>query len=293
MVVMKRNLKLSLFLVALFSGATSLNAQLEVQTSGDVKINKNMEIQRDLLVNDEMAVGTTIDEDVALNVFKKGPTTVTSTPTYGIKTHVSMHQFPIYPLYGLYALANAYNATSVQYPYPVVGVYGMATKNDGIATFAAGVAGVAYFKGGIGVFGGTNNLMTSLPASAKYAGYFKGRTKVDGTLLANVIVLDGDTIHLNNIRSIASRQSDVINLLRPVTYTFKPDSTWKDDEDMQRDMEGTHYGFIAQDVQKILPEIIYERDGQMSINYIELIPLLVQKVQELSAEVETLKNQKQ
>ena len=64
-----------------------------------------------------------------------------------------------------------------------------------------------------------------------------------------------------------------------------------DDEDMQRDMEGTHYGFIAQDVQKIPPEIVYERDGQLSVNYLELIPLLVQKVQELSAEVETLKTQ--
>ena len=53
-----------------------------------------------------------------------------------------------------------------------------------------------------------------------------------------------------------------------------------------------HYGFVAQELQEIAPELIREDGaGYLSINYIELIPLLVQKVQDLSAEVEELKAQ--
>ncbi len=48
---------------------------------------------------------------------------------------------------------------------------------------------------------------------------------------------------------------------------------------------------IAQDVQKVFPELVYERDNKLSINYIELIPLLIKTIQELSTEVEELKKQ--
>lgn len=62
-------------------------------------------------------------------------------------------------------------------------------------------------------------------------------------------------------------------------------------EDM--DYDRSHYGFLAQDVQKLFPELVHEdRNGYMSVNYVELIPLLVQAVQELSAEVAELKKQK-
>lgn len=160
-----------------------------------------------------------------------------------------------------------------------------------VTTFAAGVAGIAHWRGGIGVYGGINSPISSIPADAKYAGYFKGTTKVDGTLLANVIVLNGDTISINNVRNLPQRNTNSLTQLHPVSYTFKPDTTWKYDEKMQREMEATHYGFIAQEVQKIFPELVYEREGNLSINYIEMIPLLLQEIQKLSAEVDELKKQ--
>lgn len=284
-----------LFGAMLFMACTftmQVNAQLEVLTSGDVKASKKMEVQQELKVNNKMAVGTDNTSTTALNVYKAGPTTITSTPTYGIYSTVKMLPFPVYPIYAIYAQANALNATSVQSPYPIVGVYGTFSKAVGIATFAAGVAGIAHWRGGIGVYGGINSPISSIPADAKYAGYFKGTTKVDGTLLANVIVLNGDTISINNVRNLPQRNTNSLTLLHPVSYTFKPDTTWKYDEKMQREMEGTHYGFIAQEVQKIFPELVYEREGNLSINYIEMIPLLLQEIQKLSAEVDELKKQK-
>ena len=264
-----------LFIASMFS--VQLNAQLEVLTSGDVKVSKNI------------AVGTNIETYTGLNLYKWGPTN--STTTYGIKSFIKMPACPIYSFYGIYAVADALNATSVHYPQPIVGVYGTAKKGEDIATFAAGVAGVAHHRGGIGVYGGINVLLTSLPANAKYAGYFNGTTKVNGTLIADLIVVNGDTLVLDNVRSLSREPSNAIDLLHPISYSIKSDTTLRYDEKAQQEMRGVHYGLVAQDVQKVLPEIVYERDGQKSINYIELIPLLIQRVQELSAEVEELKKQ--
>ena len=51
-----------------------------------------------------------------------------------------------------------------------------------------------------------------------------------------------------------------------------------------------HFGLIAQDLQKIYPELVYEdTDGYLSVNYTGLIPLLIQSVKELKAEIDALK----
>lgn len=284
---MKTRIFVCVMLLTASTFSIRMNAQLEVQTSGDVKASKSLEVHDNINVIGRIAIGTTINNDIALNVYKMGPTN--STPTYGIKSIVKMPSFPVYTLYGIYGEANALNATGVPYPYPLVGVYGTFKKAEGISTFAAGVAGIAHYRGGIGVYGGINAPISSLPADAKYAGYFKGTTKVDGTLQANLITINGDTISVNKIQNLPRDASSSLTQLRPVSYTFKPDTTWRYDEKMQREMEGMHYGLIAQEVQKIFPELVYEREGNLSINYIEMIPLLIQAVQELSAEVEKLK----
>ena len=48
-----------------------------------------------------------------------------------------------------------------------------------------------------------------------------------------------------------------------------------------------HYGVIAQELQKIYPDLVIEgEDGYLSVNYVELVPLLIQSVQELSAKLD-------
>ena len=61
---------------------------------------------------------------------------------------------------------------------------------------------------------------------------------------------------------------------------------WND----KSDREGTGIGVLAQDVQKVLPNAVCERDnGYLAVDYNQFIPVLLQRVKELSAEVEELK----
>jgi hypothetical protein len=68
--------------------------------------------------------------------------------------------------------------------------------------------------------------------------------------------------------------------LHPVTYS------WKDDEN-----DNKHYGFIAQDVQKIYPHLTKTKimGEYLTINYNELIPVMVKQIQNLKKELEDVK----
>ena len=54
--------------------------------------------------------------------------------------------------------------------------------------------------------------------------------------------------------------------------------------------DGPHFGFIAQEVKEIYPELVHtDQDGYMYIDYIGMIPLLVNAIGELNAQIAELK----
>jgi hypothetical protein len=54
----------------------------------------------------------------------------------------------------------------------------------------------------------------------------------------------------------------------------------------------TDIGVVAQDVQKVLPEIVKERkDGYLGVRYERMIPLLVEGIKEQQEQIEQLKRQ--
>ena len=54
--------------------------------------------------------------------------------------------------------------------------------------------------------------------------------------------------------------------------------------------EGPKLGFIAQEVGEILPELVNTgKDGYKSVQYANIVPLLVEAIKELNEEVEALK----
>ena len=53
-----------------------------------------------------------------------------------------------------------------------------------------------------------------------------------------------------------------------------------------------HYGLIAQELQEIYPELVNkEQDGYLSINYVELVPVLIRSIQELKQELDEVRKQ--
>jgi hypothetical protein len=92
-----------------------------------------------------------------------------------------------------------------------------------------------------------------------------------------------------NIRpcpSFLSKLKDV----KAYNYNYT-DEYFKDftPEDKQR-AQKTEYGFLAQELQKIFPELVREDDGtgMLSISYITMIPILTSAINELQQKVEYL-----
>ena len=92
-----------------------------------------------------------------------------------------------------------------------------------------------------------------------------------------------------NIEDIDEDEFDRILTIRPKKYSFINDNKNK-----------THYGLIAQDLETVYPELVttnhHETDeGEVqdikSINYVELIPILICKIQQMQKEIDELKIQ--
>lgn len=89
-----------------------------------------------------------------------------------------------------------------------------------------------------------------------------------------------------NIKPIASA-IDVINKLNPVSYNWN--SIAKELNPLKGD--STEYGLIAQELEKVMPELVHEIYNEYkSIDYVKLVPILIKGMQELKAEINELKN---
>jgi hypothetical protein len=78
---------------------------------------------------------------------------------------------------------------------------------------------------------------------------------------------------------------DKVLALRGVSFTWRTEGY----ED-RRFPEGRHYGVIAQEAEDVLPEIVRGGpDGERSVAYTEIIPVLIESIKELRAENETLR----
>lgn len=107
------------------------------------------------------------------------------------------------------------------------------------------------------------------------------RMEINGTLRATQILVSSDARLKEAIRPLREKLGgiDTLKQLKPVKYH------WKD-----REEHGTEeqMGLLAQDVEQVLPEIIRGSEDHKAVNYVQLIPVLVQSIQE---QQETLKQQ--
>jgi hypothetical protein len=75
---------------------------------------------------------------------------------------------------------------------------------------------------------------------------------------------------------------DIIKKLNPVSYKKK-------DSISSANYKHEEMGFIAQEIQKVLPMLVLEgtdKDKTLSVNYISLIPVLTKAIQEQQTQIE-------
>ena len=102
--------------------------------------------------------------------------------------------------------------------------------------------------------------------------------EVSGSIRASDGVLSNSDIRLKEDITPINDGLNKVNQLKGVSYKW----TGK---------QKPNLGFIAQDVQKVLPEVVSEDNkGYLSLNYTAIIPVLVEAINELQQEVKELKN---
>jgi len=110
---------------------------------------------------------------------------------------------------------------------------------------------------------------------------------VAGTIKASAIDYNSDERLKQNITDIDLSEGSLLKL-RPVTY-FWNEAGKKKGGNVQ-----LQYGLIAQEVEKFLPNIVStDHEGYKSVNYNELIPLLLKTVQEQDKKIGELQREMQ
>ena len=172
---------------------------------------------------------------------------------------------------------------------------------------------------GVGVYGSSKPIWIIPPTySGVYAAFFNGNVRVaNGDLTANLLtpsaMLSGErSAEFSGVEPLSASgvseklgQVQLLRLNRIVEFEEEcMEAPSNSEGDAATDnspktilrktsMASLGYGLAADQLRKVYPELVYEdQNGNMSINYIEMIPLLVQAINELKAEVEELKKSK-
>ena len=314
-------MKKILFIVIMATFATGINAQLVVDSLGRVGIGTETP-------KADLTVGTGSDTLTAIYCHPSNKQYGISVSNdfnntdiiYGLSSTAKNFSGKCY---GVRAKAFSNNSTNTT--RFAIGVSGLA----GLVHTAVGVLG-GYMTSSIypctnfaGVYGSETSTSPSFSYSGTYAGYFKGKVRVTNGIYATVLSPsaspspsgEGSAITLSERgESVTDKLNQVqaVQFLRydptKETKTEKPSSTEMDidnmspeeldslaantDEEPEQYLSPIQYGLAADQLKAVYPELVYEdANGNVSINYVEMIPLLVQSIKELSAKVETLEQQ--
>ena len=153
---------------------------------------------------------------------------------------------------------------------------------DKLISVASGSVDSAAANGGGLHISGADVSMTWDNANDRFS--FNTGSHFDGDVLATgdiVAYASSDERLKNNITQI----SGPIQKVKAINgYTFD----W--DEEKQNTYKGRDYGVIAQEIERVAPELVDTRqNGYKAVRYDKLVPILIESIKELSNEVEQLK----
>jgi hypothetical protein len=101
-----------------------------------------------------------------------------------------------------------------------------------------------------------------------------------GNLTATGTITANSDIKLKENIEVINNAIEKVNQIRGVTFT-------RNDQD---DKEKRHAGVIAQEIEKVLPEVVTESNGIKSVAYGNLVGLLIEAIKELNIKIDKLEN---
>ncbi len=156
-------------------------------------------------------------------------------------------------------------------------------------------------QNGAGIYG-TAEADNGVPLGGKYAGYFNGSVYVTRYIYGNLLSPSAATNNASSNQTVTydiDEESATEKLSKLSTIRFNMNhptataSILAEGDTMEtatlstteiQALQRNHYGLVAAQLQQVYPELVYEgQNGELCINYIEMIPLLVQSINELNA----------
>jgi hypothetical protein len=114
--------------------------------------------------------------------------------------------------------------------------------------------------------------------------YNNGAVFADGSITSNNDVI----AYASSDRNLKDNIVPIKNPLEKISKIGGYSFTWNDN---QETYAGEDYGVIAQEIEEILPEIVTTREsGYKAVKYEKIVPLLIEAVKELKAEVNELRS---
>jgi len=189
--------------------------------------------------------------------------------------------------YNVVESTNNYNGNS----FNPAAVAGLALASSG----AIGITGVR----GAGNYSNFYGVRGSIPTTSPwlgYGGYFSG-----GLAYANGLYNVSDERLKKNIQPIKNALSKILSL-KGISYSYNSEIIKSSEGDTR-----TYYGFIAQEVEKIIPEIVATKSIPISsvildkrkvseeefmigktMDYVQIVPILVEAIKEQQKQIESL-----
>ena len=278
---MKKIIITSLFIMGIFT--QNCYGQLKVDSYGRVGIgnvyiddnytatlsssgNKNgLEIHN-------LNTSTSSNEGICINNYFSS-----SLSAYGIRINpiTLNNSFTTAATFGVFATGRG----STNYDY---GILGALNSN---ATHAAGIYGSA-------------DSSISFDRSGKFAGFFNGNVVVTGniygSLMTQVNSPSGRSVRipLSTEKTSDECVSERLTKLEPVQVINergRGEFTQNDEDSLKIEVYIPNYAIEEEGLKQTFPELVNEdADGNISVNYVEMVPLLIQAIKELNAKIEEL-----
>ena len=316
-------MKKLLLTISLAAAAMNINAQLVVDSVGRVGIRTGNQTLSSTLtlknnVNDDTVIYSNVSGKKYGMYYRNFSSDSDSTLSYGYYSYVINRAHT--PYGGKFVAIGSDNANTTQC---VIGMAGCASKGqNAVGLWGRPETTPSSNMNFAGVYGSeTTSFLSFSNYPGTYAGFFRGKVRVTNGIYATVLSpsanpspsgQNGTSILSERGESVTDKLSQVqaVQFLRydptQEASTSRASLEGIDTDNMtpeeldslaetMGDIEPEHYlspvqyGLDADQLKEVYPELVYEdANGNVSINYVEMVPLLVQSIKELSARVAEL-----